>query len=275
MSKYLILDVIMSLIGLLLTPISYILNSASGKTTSCFSLSDQLEGCFVLPFDGYHIPIDDLKKMPNSADLIYRRGAPDTFDTERLAADIDRIRDSTDELIKIPGFDHSNGDPEPEAHQFRRSLHKIVMCEGLYLLHDDPKWDSLKKRFDMSIFVEANVDLCVERLKIRNLCIPGYTEEEIIARVDVVDRVNAETVERSKKYATITVQSAAERSMTTTIADGTPAADIELSWEKDFANKVRKALAEGPVDQPYMVSVTGGPGSGKVSFTCIICRPIV
>jgi pantothenate kinase len=214
-------------------------------------------------------------KMPNSADLIYRRGAPDTFHPERLAADIDRIRDSTDELIKIPGFDHSSGDPEPDAHQFRRSLHKIVLCEGLYLLHDDPKWDSLKKRFDMSIFVEANVDLCVERLKIRNLCIPGYTEEEIIARVDAVDRINAETVERSKKYATITVQSAAERSMTTTIADGTPAMDIELSWEKDFANKVRKALAEGSEDQPYMVSVTGGPGSGKVSFTCIICRPNV
>jgi pantothenate kinase len=268
------LDIIMSLIAPLLTQISSSLNSASGKTTSCFSLSDQLEGCFVLPFDGYHIPIDNLKKMPNSTDLIYRRGAPDTFDPELLAADIDRIRDSTDELIKIPGFDHSNGDPEPDAHQFRRSLHKIVMCEGLYLLHDDPKWDSLKKRFDMSIFVEANVDLCVERLKIRNQCIPGYTSEEIDVRCEAVDRINAEMVERSKKYATITVQSAAERSMTTTIADGTPAADIELSWEKDFANKVRKALTEGPVDQPYMVSVTGGPGSGKVSFTCIICRPI-
>lgn len=265
----------MSLIGLLLTKISSMLNSGSGKTTSCFSLSDQLEGCFVLPFDGYHIPIEDLKKMPNSADLIYRRGAPDTFDPGRLTADIDRIRDSTDEIIKIPGFDHSNGDPEPDAHQFRRSLHKIVMCEGLYLLHDDPKWDSLKERFDMSIFVEANVDLCVERLKIRNLCIPGYTEEEILTRVDAVDRINAETVERSKQYATITVQSAAERSMTSTIADGTPASDIELSWEKDFAKKVRKALAEGPVDQPYMVSVTGGPGSGKVSFTRIICRLII
>jgi pantothenate kinase len=244
--------------------IAVIGNPGSGKTTSCFSLSDLLDGCFVLPFDGYHLPMDDLKRMPNAEDLIYRRGAPDTFDAARLAHDLGRIRDGDEFNIKIPGFDHSLGDPEPDAHQFDRSEHKVVLIEGLYLLHDDEKWDGLKKMFDLSIFVEANVDLCVERLKTRNQCIPGYTENEIIARVDAVDRVNAETVESSKQYASRVVQSAAERTMTTTISDGTPKTEIELSWEKGFAKRVRQALEERSTDQPLMVSVVGGPGSGKV-----------
>mmetsp|Transcript_17475 Transcript_17475/g.29019 ORF Transcript_17475/g.29019 Transcript_17475/m.29019 type:complete len:534 (-) Transcript_17475:26-1627(-) len=237
----------------------------SGKTTSCFSLSDLLDDCFVLPFDGYHLAMEELEKSPNSEDLIYRRGAPDTFDPARLDKDLGRIRDSSEPIIQIPGFDHSLGDPEPNAHEFNRDQHKVVLCEGLYLLHDDEQWDSLKKRFDMSIFVEANVDVCVERLKIRNLCIPGYTEEEIIVRVDLVDRTNAETVEKSKQYATRCVESAAQRSMTTTIADGTPETDIEVSWEEGVAAKIRKDLETRSADEPYMVSIVGGPGSGKTT----------
>lgn len=245
--------------------IAVIGNPGSGKTTSCFSLSDLVDGCFVLPFDGYHLSMAELEQLPNAKDLIYRRGAPDTFDPARLAKDLDRIRDGAGEaIVKIPGFDHSLGDPEADAHQFDRNQHKVVLCEGLYLLHDDDRWNSLKERFDMSIFVEANVDVCVERLKIRNQCIPGYTEEEIVARVDSVDRVNAETVESSKQYATKCVESAAQRSMTTTIADGTPEADVEVSWEKAFADKIRKDLETRSADEPYMVSVVGGPGSGKV-----------
>lgn len=209
--------------------------------------------------------------MPNAPDLIYRRGAPDTFDPARLGADLDRIRDGSEDVVSIPGFDHALGDPEPDAHTFERRDHKVVFCEGLYLLHDDENWNSLKKRFDMSIFVEANVDLCVERLKVRNLCIPGYTEDEILARVDAVDRVNAETVEASKQYATVVVQSAAERTMTTTISDGTPEADIEVSWEEAFAKKVRKDLEERrDSEEPYMVSLVGGPGCGKTTSCSVL-----
>ena len=60
----------------------------SGKTTSSSILSSILTetykvSCIVLPMDGYHFSIAKLKAMENPADVIYRRGAPDTFDVYR------------------------------------------------------------------------------------------------------------------------------------------------------------------------------------------------
>lgn len=48
--------------------------------------------------------------------------------------------------------------------------------EGLYLLSEE--WD-VKEMFDVTIFIDADIDKCMERLKIRNKVIPGYTEEEV------------------------------------------------------------------------------------------------
>ena len=49
----------------------------------------------------------------------------------------------------------------------------------------------------LKVFLELNVDVGVERLKIRNQCIPGYTKEEIFKRCDEVDRSNAELIQKS------------------------------------------------------------------------------
>lgn len=59
--------------------------------------------------------------------------------------------------------------------------------------------------FDYRIYMEANIDVCVERVKIRNQCIPGYTPEEIEIRAELVDRVNAETVQKSSIRADLVV----------------------------------------------------------------------
>lgn len=182
----------------------------SGKSTSCHNVADLLEKAgfptMVMPFDGYHIPLDDLKILPNADDAIYRRGAPDTFDPVALKKDLLRIRNGIEPMIMFPDFDHGKGDPEADQHSFIRTQHSVVICEGLYLLHDEDRWD-LEECFDFSIFIESCVDKSMSRLKIRNKVIPGYTPEEIDFRVDVVDRVNAHTVNRSKARASLVVQS--------------------------------------------------------------------
>jgi len=188
----------------------------SGKSTSSGILSSIMDEYgienVVMPFDGYHYPLETLKNnkelFPNSDDAVYRRGAPDTFDVCALKKDLGRIRNGDESVIDIPGFDHAEGDPKLNQHTFDRTKHNIVITEGLYLLNDDPEWESVRDYFDYCIFVHSDIDRCMARLKERNKVIPGYTEEEIVVRVDAVDRVNAETVMKSKGRANVVVDSA-------------------------------------------------------------------
>ena len=76
-------------------------------------------------------------------------------------------------------------------------------------MHQGDGWENIKSFFDYIIYIEIGVDTCVARLKERNKCIPGYTPEEIEIRCEVVDRANAETVEKSRIYASEKVQSGA------------------------------------------------------------------
>jgi pantothenate kinase len=161
--------------------------------------------------DGYHYSIAGLRNFPDPDAAIYRRGAPDTFDAESLLTDLRRIRNGEEEVISLPGFDHAVGDPEPGAHSYHRDQHRIVICEGLYLLHNADGWEEISDCFDLTIFVDANLDLCMERLKIRNACIPGYTLEEIAFRVDAIDRKNAITVGQGRDRAHIVHRSVAYR----------------------------------------------------------------
>ncbi|KAG7349029.1 phosphoribulokinase / uridine kinase family protein [Nitzschia inconspicua] len=187
----------------------------SGKSVSAFMLANFLENSgyptMICPHDGYHYPLDYLRTFPDADDLVYRRGAPETFDSFALMRDLDRIRNGKEDIIKLPAFDHAKGDPEPETHIFDRNRHKIVLCEGLYLLHDQDGWEGVRDYFDYRIFMNADIDVCIERVKIRNQCIPGYTPEEIEIRCEKVDRINALTVLRSKYRADVVVESVATK----------------------------------------------------------------
>lgn len=186
----------------------------SGKTTSSFILSSVLSNQYgvhnvVLPMDGYHYPLSYLKSMENSEDMVYRRGAPDTFDAAAFQHDLKRIRDGDGEsIIFLPGFDHAVGDPEKDQYKFERSRHDVVVCEGLYLFHDEGDWEQTNNLFDCKIFIDADIDRCIDELKERNKCIPGYTLEELEKRCDEVDRQNALTVMRSRSSADEFVTSA-------------------------------------------------------------------
>eukprot|EP00562_Extubocellulus_spinifer_P004308 CAMPEP_0178518132 /NCGR_PEP_ID=MMETSP0696-20121128/26084_1 /TAXON_ID=265572 /ORGANISM="Extubocellulus spinifer, Strain CCMP396" /LENGTH=305 /DNA_ID=CAMNT_0020148655 /DNA_START=201 /DNA_END=1118 /DNA_ORIENTATION=- len=209
----------------------------SGKSTSCDILASLLSSSsngvdgeeepisnIVIPMDGYHYSVADLQKMDNPDDKIYRRGAPDTFDAAGLKRDLQRIAHGKERIVKMPGFDHAKGDPEPDEHVFIRDEHKIVMCEGLYLVHDSDGWEGIVDEFDFTVFINSDVDICIDRLKIRNKCIPGYTPDEIEFRCDAVDRVNANTVMRSIDRADVVVESAAAMA-------AAAAADLDLDEE--------------------------------------------
>lgn len=183
----------------------------SGKSTSARLLSEILwknnVSNLVIPMDGYHYSISKLKSFENSDDMIYRRGAPDTFDAKSLKHDVAKIKEN--HVVHVPDFDHAVGDPIPEVFKFDPSVHSVVICEGLYLLHEGGEWEGLGNMFDLTIFIKADIDKCIDRLKVRNLCIPGYSKEDILLRCDKVDRENAMIVIDSIHKADIVVDSIA------------------------------------------------------------------
>jgi pantothenate kinase len=197
-----------------------------GKSVSSFLLASMLDEkkleCFVTPHDGYHYPLEYLKTQPEADDLIYRRGAPDTFDPAALHRDLLRIKDGDEQIIKLPAFNHSRGDPEPDTHIFDRRQHKIVLCEGLYLLHSDDGWDEIASIFDLTIFLNTPLEVCLERVKIRNQCIPGYTPEEIVVRTEIVDRANAMKVVASRERASYIVRTEEASTTLTVVIEENP-----------------------------------------------------
>lgn len=139
----------------------------SGKSTSAEIVTTLLGGmddsqdeerAIIMPMDGYHLPLKTLAESPNSADLIYRRGAPDTFDPAGLFEALNDIAYGDEETVTLPGFDHAQGDPVPNQHTFTRSKHKIVLVEGIYLLHDDDGWDPVKRLFDWTIYIDGECE---------------------------------------------------------------------------------------------------------------------
>jgi pantothenate kinase len=178
----------------------------SGKSSSAEILTHLInqeanaEICVCLPADGYHYTKERLAQLQVATgddSLTYRRGAPDTFDVAALLRDLHRIREG-DVAVELPGFDHAVGDPTFEQHVYAPRQHSIVLMEGLYLLHDQQDWQDVQQYFDYTIYIQTStVEESMARVKERNVCIPGYTPEEISARVDAVDRRNAMLIEAS------------------------------------------------------------------------------
>lgn len=179
----------------------------SGKSTSAKMIAELLgERAALIPMDGYHQTKAQLAARPDAQDATYRRGAPDTFDPEALKEALSHVVDPDGpEEVLFPGFDHAVGDPIHNEHRFSRAQHDFAIVEGIYLLHDKHGFEGTHEFFDLTVYLERDIDQAVAQLKIRNKCIPGYTPEEIDVRCEVVDRKNAETVQLSRRRSSLQI----------------------------------------------------------------------
>jgi len=179
----------------------------SGKTTVATAVADRINDrfqnhhasgtntkseedvCIVVPMDGYHYSQHDLVSM-HGEDAMLQRGKPFTFDAESLVSSISNAQklqqeylsqsqDNTNnngdekqskELCTFPVYDRNISDPVPNGLTLR-SHHRIVIVEGLYVLHKhDPRFAPLLHMWDETWFVKApTVKLQKERLVQRSL----------------------------------------------------------------------------------------------------------
>lgn len=185
----------------------------SGKSTLARRLERDLNRLLgpgtavALGMDGFHLSRAQLAGLADPAAALRRRGAPWTFDPLALAQrlrDVRRMplsRAGEDPVppVRWPGFEHGVGDPVPDAITVPASA-RLVLLEGLYLLHRDDGWD-LAGLLDACWFLELDPERALQRLAQRHMASWGLTRQQAQARVDENDRLNALTVLATRERA--------------------------------------------------------------------------
>lgn len=177
----------------------------SGKST--FSeyvtsyFSTQQKQVISLSMDGFHLSKSQLNTLPNAEEAFARRGAPWTFNSAAFIERIKAIRQNyLKESILWPSFDHSLGDPIEDNICINKEA-KVVLVEGLYLLHQQDGWQEAAALFDEHWFLDTPVDISIERLAQRHMKAWGFTHEQAMERINRSDSLNAKLVLSTKDKA--------------------------------------------------------------------------
>lgn len=138
----------------------------------------------VFPMDGYHF--DD--RLLDVMGRRLRKGAPDTFDVHGLRHMLERLKGNREDAIAVPVFDRQIEIARAGASLIPREV-GIVLCEGNYLLLQQPPWDSLKPLFDFTVLVDVGEAELRQRLTARW---EGYglAPDEIRSKVEENDLPN-------------------------------------------------------------------------------------
>lgn len=183
----------------------------SGKSTLVEFLKhlsksqEDLDEIDVVGMDGFHRYQDYLvshtiKRNGIEIPMVNIKGAPFTFDFERLEAKIEQVKSIQN--CKWPIYNRMTHNPQEDAIDICRN---IVLLEGNYLLLDFPKWQELSRKADYTISISADPQMLRTRLierKMKSGC-DIKTAEEF---VDFSDMVNVDTCLRHSKKADLMLE---------------------------------------------------------------------
>ena len=179
----------------------------SGKSTLAAQLATEVNArtapatLVALGMDGFHLPRAALQQFPDPAAAFARRGAPWTFDVGALQQRLTTLVEAAGRAdVTWPGFAHDVGDPVPDAYVIPATT-RLIIVEGLYLLHQAEGWAALRAAFDERWFLDTPLEVALERLTQRHKRAWGLTHAEATARIAANDRLNAELVLRSRPFA--------------------------------------------------------------------------
>jgi len=143
-----------------------------------------------LPMDGFHFPNRILETRDTMRDgisvpLSLVKGAPESFDLERLIASVKLLREGAE--LRWPYYDRRVHEPLEEA--ISVIDRGAVLLEGNYLMLDGEGWRELSRFADLRIFVE-----CSERRSrrdvVRRAVRGGKSPKEAAQHFDFSDRHN-------------------------------------------------------------------------------------
>lgn len=179
----------------------------SGKSARAARLAAEVNAALgpgtmaALGMDGFHLPQAARRRMPDPDAAFARRGAPWTFDAPALIARLGALRDAAGhEAVPWPDFRHEIGDPVEGALVVSAAT-RLVLVEGLYLLHAADGWEALGPLWDERWYLDTPLEVALERLTDRHRAAWGLTRAEAERRIDANDRLNAEIVARTRDAA--------------------------------------------------------------------------
>ncbi|REG86869.1 hypothetical protein [Marinomonas pollencensis] len=178
----------------------------AGKSTLANYLESRMEELhpgqvISLSMDGFHFPKDTLKQWPNASEALAKRGAPWTFDSAALINRVHQLLFQYQQQdVKWPSFDHSVGDPIEEDILIPQSA-KIVIIEGLYLLHNADGWQECCHLLDQCWFLNTPLELALEQLAKRHMQDWGCDYDQAMLKIQQSDAPNANLVLASKSAA--------------------------------------------------------------------------
>ncbi|KAM7253897.1 hypothetical protein ACFE04_031579 [Oxalis oulophora] len=162
-----------------------------------------LDVAIVLPMDGFHLYRSQLDAMEDPKEAHARRGAPWTFDPNRLLNCLHNLRNQGS--VYWPSFDHGVGDPV-EDDIFVSLQHKVIIVEGNYLFLEDGEWKDVSSMFDEKWFIEVDLDKAMQRVLKRHIS-TGKPPDVAKSRIHYNDRPNAELIMKSKINANLITKS--------------------------------------------------------------------
>jgi pantothenate kinase len=162
----------------------------SGKSTIAAWIVDELNSgdsgaAAVLGMDGFHY--DD--RVLNARGLRARKGAPETFDVAGLEHLLSRLRQNSEAEIAVPVFDRAIEISRAGALIIPRST-RFVIVEGNYLLLKPLPWANLFRYYDMTICLQVDDGVLLERLQTRWRLL-GLDHDQIQTKVFQNDLPNA------------------------------------------------------------------------------------
>lgn len=149
-----------------------------------------------LPMDGFH----HYNSWLEQHNLRARKGAPETFNVEKLAQNLQDI--CSQQAASWPQYSRQLHEPVEAAIQV---ISPLVIVEGNWLLLDDERWALLRDYCDFSLFIRAPAGVLRERLIARKMA-GGLSRQEAEAFYRRTDGPNVEKVLSQSVPASLTLE---------------------------------------------------------------------
>lgn len=175
----------------------------AGKSTLAKALVRRLNAggpvAALVPMDGFHLD----NAVLEDRGLLTRKGAPETFDAAGFRGVLERIRRDDGAEVAIPRFDPRR-DIAIAGAAVVVPEHRIVVCEGNYLLLKAAPWDALAALWDLTVWVEVP-DTELKRRLVQRWLDHGMDPDAAEARAEGNDMRNARLIRTGSRPAMVTV----------------------------------------------------------------------